>query len=304
MDNVVSNLFSTAQVAEAMGVGVSTVKRWVDEGRIPCCKTPGGHRKLMLSDVMRFIKDGNFPQLDLAKLVPASLTTPFCPHQSACELAGHLLRGREAEARDLIRNAYAMGIALDFLSDEVIGPAMKIVGHQWESGKIDVLEEHRASQICLASIYEIKGSMESLRQESQPIAVGGGPEGDPYAVANLLIETLLLDLGWDVINLGPNTPMASFERATEKFHPKLIWVSVSYLADPSRFFHEYERFFAVAQERQIAVVLGGQGLTEDLRRKLSYTHYGDGLKHLVAFAKTLHPLPPRPQRGRPRKVTP
>src|SRR5262249_34722960 len=123
---------------------------------------------------VRFIKESQFGKANLAKLTGESREAPFCPHQSACELAGHLLRGRETESRELVRSAYLSGIALDFMADEVINPAMKIIGNQRSSGRIDVLEEHRATQICLASLYELKLSMESLNTGARPLALGGG----------------------------------------------------------------------------------------------------------------------------------
>ena len=42
---------SPRQVARAIGVGESTLKRWCDRGLIPMLKTAGGHRRLAVSDV-------------------------------------------------------------------------------------------------------------------------------------------------------------------------------------------------------------------------------------------------------------
>lgn len=50
-------LMTTRAVADLLGVGVSSVKRWTDEGKVTCLRTAGGHRRFEASEVDRFRRD-------------------------------------------------------------------------------------------------------------------------------------------------------------------------------------------------------------------------------------------------------
>ena len=169
-------------------------------------------------------------------------------------------------------------------------------------GQIDVLEEHRASQICAAVLYELKAILEERAGKNQPKAIGGAAEGDHSVLPTLLAQMVLLDAGWDAVNLGPNTPLPSLTRAIASLRPRLIWLSVCHLADERAFVAEYREFYAAAEQARVVVAVGGRALTEPIRSRLSYTTHGDGLCHLAAFARALHPPRAVPRRGRPRRV--
>jgi excisionase family DNA binding protein len=47
---------TTEEVSRMLHVGKSTVKRWSDEGKLKCFRTPGGHRKFRFSSVQEFIE--------------------------------------------------------------------------------------------------------------------------------------------------------------------------------------------------------------------------------------------------------
>jgi methanogenic corrinoid protein MtbC1 len=166
---------------------------------------------------------------------------------------------------------------------------MAQIGHQWEDGSLDVLHEHRASQTCALALYSLKSDLEQSVKAGSPVAVGGGPEGDPYLLANLLAESVLLDAGWQAINLGPHTPIASFRKALKEFRPRLLWLSISFLASPEEFASEYRDLYRDAVRSGTAVAIGGKALTDEVRSVLPYTTYGDRMSHLSAFARSLHP---------------
>lgn len=291
---------STVRAAEALGVSVSTVKRWVDEGILPAHRTAGGHRKLLRAEVLALARQGELPRADLAVLAAGGAGGEEAPlDATAAALLDALTRGAGAEAGSLIRRAYRAGVPIETLADQVVAPVMARVGHDWETARIDVWQEHRATQVCASALYDLKEEVEARAERNRPVAVGGAPETDPYLLATLLAQLVLLDAGWDAVNLGPHTPLPSLSRAMRQLRPRLLWLSVSHLDDPAQFLPAYRDLYRGAEQQGVAVAVGGQALTDPLRSAIPYTTYGDGLSHLAAFARTLHPRPRRPRRGRP-----
>jgi len=48
---------STIQVARMLGVAVSSISKWIDEGKLVGGRTPGGHRRIEADDLVRFLKE-------------------------------------------------------------------------------------------------------------------------------------------------------------------------------------------------------------------------------------------------------
>lgn len=53
--------FTTFQVAEICGVYPSTVINWVKRNQLPAYTTPGGHRRILESDLQAFLEKYKFP---------------------------------------------------------------------------------------------------------------------------------------------------------------------------------------------------------------------------------------------------
>jgi MerR family transcriptional regulator, light-induced transcriptional regulator len=292
---------STSRAATALGVSVSTVKRWVDEGVLPAQKTAGGHRKLLVADVLEMARRGHLPHADLSLLVGRH-QTPGNTSALAEDLYQALARGDAGRVRLLVHGSYRNGMSIESLADLAIASVMERIGLDWAAGRIDVMEEHRATQLCAAALFELKAVLEDSAVKNRPRAVGGGAEGDFSLLPSLLAQMVLLDAGWDAIDLGPNTPIASFEKALVEIRPRLMWLSVSHLPAEEEFVKQYRTFYRHAEKAGVAVAIGGRGLVESVRARILYTTHGDGLRHLAAFARALHAKPAQPQRGRPRKA--
>ncbi|MFM7152081.1 MAG: helix-turn-helix domain-containing protein [Gemmataceae bacterium] len=281
---------SPLQVARALGVSETSVKRWVDEGKLPAQRTEGGHRRILVSDVLAYVSQRNWPHVDLNLLV-GSTRSPAVVEVSPLVESFHdsLIQDDSERARMLLLDAQQNGLSMARLADEVISPVMARIGQGWAQGNLDVYHEHRATQVCLSALLAVKMRQENGPELSpeKPLAIGGSPEGDHYLLPSLLIEMGLRELGWRVVNIGPNTPFGSFLRILDERKPQLLWLSCSHVADPEQFVEGFHRLYENVVRHGVAVSVGGRALTSDLRERLTFTHHGDRMSHLAAFAQQL-----------------
>jgi len=54
------NMLSTIEAARVLGVAVSSVSKWIDDGELVAGRTPGGHRRIEKDDFITFLHRHNF----------------------------------------------------------------------------------------------------------------------------------------------------------------------------------------------------------------------------------------------------
>ena len=281
---------SPARAAELVGASESTLKRWVDAGHIRAERTAGGHRRIPVADLVAFLRSRGrtVPSLEALALFGG----PRRPRSSAAHwtsdgLADLLLGGDVAVARQLLFDAFAAGRRLDELGDGIIAPAMARIGTGWAEGTIDVSQEHLVTQSLWSLLVELRGLLPVPRGQA-PVAAGGAPEGDPYVLPSLAVELALLDLGWRVVNLGPETPMTALATAVRRHRPRLVWLSITTQRPAPAFLEDYHRLVEAARSVMAGLIVGGQGVTPELQHRLVAAAFGTRLAHVSEFARTLH----------------
>lgn len=281
------DLLSPKQVAQAIGVSESSLKRWCDQGVIPTVRTAGGHRRLRLGDVLRFVRDGEHPLVSPQSIGLPAVSEPSerSVQRARRQLVEALLTGDEQVSQRLVLDLYLAKHALSTICDDVVAAAFHEIGNRWSCQQAQVYQERRACEIMLRVIHSLRESQR--RMNPQWRAIGCTPEGDPYTLSNAMAELVLRDAGWNATSLGTSVPVDSLANAIRDARPRLVWLSITSLSNVERFLDEYAVLHQTAVEAGTAVVVGGQALVPEIRQRMLYASFCDGMRHLESFARTL-----------------
>ena len=283
-----NELLTPKQVAQAIGVSESSLKRWCDRGLIDTVKTPGGHRRMTASGVMAFLRQRDQPLVrpEVLGLPSNTGSTRRIMDRAAEQFRDALAAGDEDVSRQVILDLYLAEHRLARIFDLVIAPAYHEIGERWKCDEVEIFQERRAVEMGTRLLGELRRLLPAPASGA-PVAMGGTWEDDPYQLPTSLIELTLRESGWHATNLGAALPFATMEAALTESRPRLFWLSVSVVPDEDRFVEQYSSFFELAEAQQTAVTVGGRVLTAALRDRIRYSSYCDNLQSLEAFAASI-----------------
>ena len=101
------------------------------------------------------------------------------------------------------------------------------------NGRLQVGEEHMATQVVLEALFRLRLSRESTSVppegpvEKKPVAVLGAMEGDYHDLGAQAARAILELEGWKVYYLGPNVPVEDFAAVQQAQVADLVCISFS-----------------------------------------------------------------------------
>jgi len=285
--------FTPKQVAAALKVSESSVKRWCDRGEIRSDRTIGGHRRIPLGLLLEFLESTNrrlvdpfaigLEQLDgrISKPKPNMVDSPGL----LGEFERALVSGTEVDCRRIMCHWFTTRGGISSLADELIRPAFQAIGSAWKTGAVDIYEERHACEIIQRVVNELRRLIPEPSGMA-PLAMGATPSGDQYHLGTLLTDLVFRESGWRTANLGSNIPFTSLLSAARKHMPKVFWLSISHVEEEAAFLDKYAEF-AKRLPKGVILIAGGQALNDQLRPKMVFSSNCDGMRQLSTFAKSL-----------------
>jgi MerR family transcriptional regulator, light-induced transcriptional regulator len=276
-------------LARAIGVSESSLKRWVDEGLLRASRTAGGHRRIAVADAVRFIRETRSPVLrpellgfrgvDLAAAAAAGTT-------SRSTLFEAFASDDQPTARGIVVAAFLSGAPISTLCDGTIRVAFERLGELWLDGPAGIVLEHRAVDTTMQTISLMRAAVPPA-PAGAPIALGGAFAGDPYVLPSMCAALVLADAGYVDVNLGADVPTDPLLDAIERYRPALVWRSVSTAEDPSRLRRDAIRLAERLRSTGAHLVVGGRGSSELAPLASDRVHVLGSMGELAAFSRGL-----------------
>jgi excisionase family DNA binding protein len=206
--------------AERLGVHYMTAYRYVRIGTLPAIKV-GGEWRVRPADLTRLDTKAGDPG-------PGGLSWP----RYRTQLEGRLLSGDEAGAWLVVERALASGAETRDLHLQLIAPVLRSIGEGWAAGAVEVAEEHRASSVASRLVGRL-GPLFARRGRKLGAVVVGAVAGDHHSIPVAILGDILRGEGFDVVELGADTPTESFVRAVRD-RDDVLAVALSVGADEHR----------------------------------------------------------------------
>lgn len=211
--------YSTCEVAQMWNVSESTVKRWTDLGLLRCVRSPGGHRRFRLEDLIEFQHQRAFEATGLLSTneweEPNLENWLNCRNfQKVRELLLYLAaQNQRSKVSGLLDRLYLRGMALEEIYEEVLAPVPALTG---AAGAIDGFSE---GQSLLA-----RNLIEEALNHLGPRLIRRRPNGRQVLCAApvsgcrlpLTFLTRLLEVeGWETLYLGDEVPLGTMSQMVE-----------------------------------------------------------------------------------------
>jgi excisionase family DNA binding protein len=191
------------QAAERLGVHYMTVYRYVRLGRLPATRH-GSEWRVRPADV------------DKVRMPPG--TSRRGPRRGDADRTGleqRMVAGDAAGAWRLVEGRLSGGSDPAGVLTELLVPVLRSIGDRWAAGELSIGDEHRATVVAYRIIGRL-GLQFGRRGRTRGAVVLAAPSADLHALPVTIVADLLQWRGFDVVDLGANTPGEAIGEAVRR----------------------------------------------------------------------------------------
>lgn len=267
-----SKTLTLQATADLLGVHYMTAYRYVRLGLLPARKERGKWR-VGIEDVKAFVERP-----------PAATPRGQAPWTE--RLQARMVAGDTSGAWGVVEGALASGAEPSQVYSEILGPALVSIGEHWARGEIGTEDEHLASNVAARIIGRL-GPRFARRGRPKGIVIVAGPPGERHGLGASMLADILRGGGYEVIDLGPDTPIQSLE-LTVRHNKPVSAVCLSVVYDKT-LGAAAEMVAALADSApQVSLLVGGPAVDSSAAAaKLGNVHWAESAAHALEIIDSL-----------------
>ena len=268
-------IYNSNQIANIIGVNVSTIKRWTDSGKLDCQQTVGGHRKFHLNHIRKFFKENqklsgniNFEYLlegnksiinaidgdDISSLVD------YCYQ--------NLILANSDKFVSLINSLVLKSYPIERVFDAIIMPSLKIIGEEWENGNLSITEEHLATEKIRSFLVNL--NYDTTPKNAKLNAFCFTLKNDKHDLPLYMGESIFNQNNIKAFNLGANLPADDFISISKKVSADIIFISLVYVQNVDVMNKEINLLCNAFLDTNTKILIRGIGLE---KISINYSNY-------------------------------
>ena len=257
---------NSEEAARILGVNVSSIKRWTDQGRLECIQTAGGHRKFLMSHLAHFLSE-NEKKASKANVFeiasPDDLEVSFLVLKKDIDkLSDALFENARLSERDaifkILNGLYLSQYPLYHIYDNLVTPVLHRIGELWLSDDLSIIEEHIATHTLREGVSRLQSVIHIPKEKTEKaLCLNLSTEMHDFALQ--LVENILEFRGFYTYLSGQMTPLMQTEQIIDDIKPDRLYISSTYVMNHTLAQSEVDFIFNLSEKYGIRVFIGGQG---------------------------------------------
>ncbi len=197
------------------------------------------------------------------------------------ELKESIMKGKRDAVEPLIRKALSEGSSPEEIMDKMMIPAMDIIGDRFSRNEIFLPEMMIAARAMNTGLEILRPMLVAKGVSGKGKVVIGSVKGDIHDVGKNIVSMVLQGGGYEVIDLGIDTPPEKFVDAVKQHQPRFVLMSALLTLTMSMMEETIKALKLAGIREKVKVGVGGAPLTQNFADRIGADFYGKDARAAV-----------------------
>jgi 5-methyltetrahydrofolate--homocysteine methyltransferase len=204
------------------------------------------------------------------------------------ELKENIIKGKRDAVERLVRKLLSDGLNPETIMNDVMIPAMDVVGDQYSRNEIFLPEMMIAARAMNIGLDILRPMLTAKGASGKGRVVIGSVKGDIHDVGKNIVSMVLQGAGYEVIDLGIDVAPEKFVGAIQQHHPKFVLMSALITLTMSMMEETIKALKQAGVRDRVTIGVGGAPLTQKFADQIGADFYGKDARAAVIKCNEYH----------------